>query len=63
MVPALGGDNRLLKSGQKLLAFCVRQFQSRQIPEITGALDLQHLDAARRTIGTALYQAQYPSHS
>ena len=63
MVPALRRDNRLLNPGQKLLAFCVRQSQSRQIPEITGAVDLQHVDAARRTVGPALHQAQYPSHS
>jgi hypothetical protein len=60
MVLALGGDDRLLNPGQKQLALRVRQAQNRKIAQITGAVDLQHVDTAGRTFGSDLHQAQYP---
>src|SRR5690348_16019812 len=61
--PALSGDDRLLDPGQELLALRMRQTEIRQIAQIPGTLDLQHIDAARRTLDPALHQAQYPAHS
>jgi hypothetical protein len=63
VIPALGCDDRLLNLGQKLLARHLRQPQVRKIAEITGAADLQHLNAAQRPLDPALHQAQYPPHS
>jgi len=63
MAPALGGDDRLLDPGQELLALGMRQTEIRQIAQIPGTLDLQHIDAVRRTLGPALHQAQHPPHS
>jgi hypothetical protein len=62
MAAALRRNDRLLDPRQKLLAIRVRQTQIRQIAEIPGTLDLQHIDAVRRTVGPALYQAQDPPH-
>src|SRR3954452_12713038 len=63
MVPALGGDDRLLNPGEKVLAFRKGQTEIREIAEITRAIDLQHVDAAGRIFCPALHQAQNPSHS
>jgi hypothetical protein len=61
MVSALRGDDRLLNAGQKLLALRERQTQIREIAQITGAVKLQNVNAARRTLGPTLHQAQNPS--
>jgi hypothetical protein len=48
MIPALSGDHRLLN--QELLTLRVRQLQVAKIAEITRAVDLQHVNAARRPL-------------
>ena len=58
MVPALGRDDRLLNLRQQLFAVRQGQAQTRKIAHITGALDLQHVDAAARTVNPGFYQAQ-----
>jgi len=58
MVPALGRDGRLLNLRQQLFAVRQGQAQTREIAQITGALDLQHVDAAARTVEPGFYQAQ-----
>jgi len=58
MVPALGRDDRLLNLRQQLFAVRQGQAQIREIAQITGALDLQHVDAAARTINPDFHQAQ-----
>src|SRR4051812_32124094 len=63
MIPALSSDDRLLDLRHELLALRVRQPQGRQITEITRTVDLQHVNAARRSLDPALHQAQYPPHS
>jgi hypothetical protein len=62
MVPALRRDHRMLNLGQKLSAIRQAQAQIREIAQITGALDLQHVDTAVRTIGPDFYQAQNQPH-
>src|SRR4051812_1946025 len=50
------GPEQLSEPGPKLAV-------DDQIAEIPGALDLRHVDAARRTVGPALLQAQDTTHS
>jgi hypothetical protein len=57
MVPAWGCDDLLLNPGQKRLALCLRQTQIRKVGEITGAVDLQHLDAAGTTFSSGRHPA------
>ncbi len=61
-VASWGRDHRLLDLAQELLSHRVRQTQVGKIAEITRAVDLQHVDAARRPLDPALHQTQYPPH-
>jgi hypothetical protein len=45
MVPALGCDDFLLDQSHKLLALCQGQAQSRNVAQITGAVDRHHVNA------------------
>ena len=63
MIPALGGDHRLLNLAQELLTLRELQPQVGQIAEVTRAVDLQHVNAARRPLDPTLHQTQYPPHS
>src|SRR5689334_1319827 len=49
--------------GQKVLAFRKGQTEIREIAEIIGAVDLQHVDAVGRIFGPTPYQTQNPPHS
>jgi hypothetical protein len=62
MVPALRRNDRLLNLGQKLSAVRQGHAQIREIAQITGTLDLQHIDAAARTIRPDFHQAQNQPH-
>jgi len=62
MVPALGCDDFLLDQSDKLLALRQGQTQSRNIAQIAGAVDRQHVDASARPIDPGLHQAQNPPH-
>ena len=62
MVPALGCDDCLLDQSHKLLALRQGQAQSRNVAQITGAVDHHHVDAAARPIDPGFHQAQNPPH-
>lgn len=61
MVPALGCDDFLLDPSHKLLALC--QAQSRNVAQITGAVDRHHVNAPARSVDPGFHQAQNPPHS
>ena len=63
MIPALGGDDRLLNLAQELLTLRELQPEVGKVAEITRAVDLQHVNAARRPLDPTLHQTQYPPHS
>ena len=62
MVPALGRDDFLLDESQKTLTLRQGQAEIREIAKITGADDLQHINALARTLNTGFHQPQNPSH-
>ena len=62
MVPALGCDDFLLDQSHKLLALRQGQAQSRDVAQITEAVDRHHVDAAARPIDPGFHQAQNPPH-
>ena len=62
MVPALGCDDFLLDQSHKLLALRQGQAQSRNVAQITEAVDRHHVDASARSIDPGFHQAQNPPH-
>ena len=63
MIPALGGDHRLLNLAQELLAIRQAQAKIREVVKVAGAVNLQHVNATQRPLDPGLHQAQYPPHS
>jgi hypothetical protein len=62
MIPALSRDDFLLDQSHKPLALRQGQTQTRDVAEITGAVDRHHVDASARPIGPGFHQAQNPPH-
>jgi hypothetical protein len=62
MVPALGRDDRLPDLGQQPLALRQGQAESREGAQITGADDLQHVNAQDRSPNPGFHQTQNPPH-
>jgi hypothetical protein len=58
MIPALGGDHRLLNLAQELLAIRQAQAKIREVVKVAGAVNLQHVNATQRPLDPGLHQAQ-----
>jgi hypothetical protein len=62
MVAGLRGHDRLLDAGQQLLGLGQRQAQAGDVAKVAGTAELQHVDAARPTVGPHLDQPQHQAH-
>jgi hypothetical protein len=63
MFARLGCDNLLLDALQQLLSFGQAQTKIADRVEITGPVDLHHIDAPAPTCGIRLHQTQDPAHA
>jgi hypothetical protein len=63
MFAGLGRDNLLLDALQQLLSFGQAQTKIADRVEITGPVDLHHIDAPAPTCGIRLHQTQDPAHA
>jgi hypothetical protein len=62
MVAGLHGHHLMLDAGQQLLGLRQRQPQVRDVANVAGSADLQHVDAARLAVRAGLDQPQYQPH-
>jgi hypothetical protein len=62
MKAGLSGDDRLLQTGQKLLAVSQGQTQAGQVSEVAGSGDPQNIGAVLRPISPEAYQSHDPGH-